>query len=303
MTMPLKIAAVACAVALGAVARGEDDYPVDEVAPANPQVVQGQAPAVDLGANFDANLFSAGGLSTIVNRGAPGQDRAAAGAALRAAFQKQGDDRLAKVDAICELSAAQRGKLKRAIDADVRHLMDDIEPKRLHYQGVKATFNDKEWRQFQHDLQMCQQRVQGLFDAESLWEKALPATLDATQLGRLTAENDARRAYRWRAIVARALVGFDDWLGLDQEQYEALEALLVAKQPRLRLDGPAWRAGSHDAANDTMFVPMVLARVDGEQLRAILNERQQQALRPIITSAAGWREILETRGVIEKGNQ
>lgn len=302
MTMPLTIAAVACAVALGAVARGEDDYPVDEVAPANnPQVVQGAA--VDLGANFDANIFFAGGLSTIVNQGAPVQDSAAAAAAVRAAFQKQGDDRLAKVDAICALSAAQRAKLKRAIDADVRHLMDDIEPKRLQYQGVKATFNDKEWRQFQHDLQLCQQRVQGLFDAESLWEKALPATLDAAQLGRLTAENDARRAYRWRAIVTRALVGFDDWLGLDQGQYEALEALLVAKQPRLRLDGPAWRAGSQDAANDTMLVPMVLARVDGKQLRAILNERQEQALRPMITSAAGWREILETRGAIEKGNQ
>lgn len=288
------LAAIACAVALGAAARAEDDRVVDEV-PAI-AVPEGQQHSVDLGVQFDANLCSQVGLP--VDHQRPRAAGAVVGESPLLAFaKKQGDARLAKIEAICSLSASQQRKLRVAIDADVRRLMEDVEPIRRKYQGVKVTFNDQRWRESQQEMQRCVERVRGLFDADSLLEKSLPTTLDDAQRDRLTAENEARRATRWRGLVAQTLVRFDDLLGLDQRQYDLLEAMLVAQRPRLRLDV------SGEFSTEQMIVPMVLAGVDAQQLRAILSERQRQALAQQVTHAKQWRQMLEARGLLEKENK
>lgn len=294
MTKPLTITAVACAAVLAVAARGEDDHPVDDVAQF--RGVQRQGHEVDLGAHFDANLLSVVEL-VLGNNRAPSKEKGEG--RLRAALEKRGDAWLARIDALCGLSAAQRSKLELAIAYDIRRLMEDLEPTLLKYRGVKTSVNDPKWVQCQEDMARCQQRIRGLLGSQSLFEKSLPTTLDAAQFGRLTADSEARRQYRWRGLVAVAMVGFDDMLGLDQQQCDALEALLVAKQPRMR-DENVMGGNPTVAHAERMLVPMVLSGIDGQQLQAILNERQEKALMTVVGPTKFWRQHLEGQGVLEK---
>lgn len=300
-------AAVAVAL-IGAVVRGEDDRAVDDVPPAARQIQeQQQANRVDLGAQFDQNVFhqSGGGFSvTAVHlRPAPtggNGDQAPQSSALMVA-RKAADVRLAQIDSVCSLTDAQRRKLRLAMESDVRRLTEAIEAERRKYQGVEVSFADqagqKKWQQFQHDVQRCRERLGGLFDADSLLTKVLPTTLDAEQNARLTAENAARRSARWRGLVAEAMHKFDDLLGLDQRQYDEIEKLLLEREPALRVDRPNAR---QDLNNQQMLVSLVLSEIDAQRLQGIVSGRQWQALAQFANQGKSMRSSIDAQGLLEK---
>jgi hypothetical protein len=166
---------------------------------------------------------------------------------------------------------------------------------------VEVNFNDqagqRKWQQFQQDVQRCRQRLQALFDADSLFAKVLPTTLDAEQYGRLNAENAARRTHRWKALVATTLLKYDDLLGLDQRQHEEIEKLLLEREPALRIDRPANRQDLHA---QQMLVSMVLSEVDGKQLQGIVSERQWKTLAQLAQQGKAMRSYIEAQGLLEK---
>ena len=298
----------ASVLVVGRLTHGEDDRAVDEVAPAIQQMQeQQQANRIDLGANFDSNVFqqSGGGFSLTGGRRRPsptgGDGDQVPESPTLAAVRKLGDARLAQVDSVCGLTDAQRRKLRLAMESDIRRLTEEIDAERRKYQDVEVNFNDqvgqRKWQQFQQDVQRCRQRLQGLFDAESLFAKVLPTTLDAEQYGRLTAETAARRSCRWRALVAATMLKYDDMLGLDQRQYEEIEKLLLEREPALRIDRPANRQDMHA---QQMLVAMVLAEVDGKRLQAAVSERQWKTLAQLTNQGKAMRSYIEAQGLLEK---
>lgn len=307
---------VACAIGSlvtgGATGRAEDDRAVDDVPAGAAQQAQQQANWIDLGANFDTNVFqqTGGGFSLTHGRRrqpAPGTSRPETGAAAAAesptlaTIRKLGDARLARIDAACGLTEVQRRKLRLAMESDIRRLAEEIDAERRKYQGVEVNFADQDgqrrWQQFQQDVQRCRERLQGLLNTESLFMKVLPTTLDPGQYARLTAETDARRVVVWKGLVAAAMLKLNDLMGLDQGQHEELEKLLLAKQPPLRLEGFASRQNQHA---QQMLVFMVLSEIDGERLRAGMSERQAKMLAQFAAQGKAMRSFIEAQGLLEK---
>jgi hypothetical protein len=300
--------AAVAVVLIGAVVRGEDDRAVDDVPPAARQMQeQQQANRVDLGAQFDQNVFqdTGGGFHVIAGRrrvtttGAAG-DQGPEVSALMVA-RKAADVRLAQIDSVCSLTDTQRRKLRLAMESDVRRLAEAIEAERRKYQGVEVNFGDqagqKKWQQFQQDVQRCRERLRGLFDADSLLTKVLPTTLDAEQNARLTAESAARRSARWRGLVAAAMHKFDDLLGLDERQYDEIEKLLLEREPALRVDRPGSR---QDFNAQQMLVSLVLSEIDAQRLQGIVSGRQWQMLAQIANQGKSMRSYIEAQGLLEK---
>lgn len=294
---------------LGTVVRGEDDRAVDDVSPAAQQLQeQQQANRIDLGANFDNNVFQESGGGFSLTHGGRRRPSPTGGDADQvpesptlAVARKIGAARLARIDSICDLTDTQRRKLRLAMESDIRRLTESIDTERQKYQGVEVNFNDqagqRKWQQFQQDVQRCREQMQGLFGAESLFAKVLPTTLDASQCARLTAENDARRSSRWRGLVASAMLKFDDLLGLDQRQHEEIEKLLLEREPALRIDRPANRQDMHA---QQMLVSMVLAEIDAKRLQAIVSERQWKTLAQVANQGKAMRSYIEAQGLLEK---
>lgn len=298
----------AALLAVGPVAHGEDDRAVDDISPAARQMEeQQQGNRIDLGSNFDTNVFqqSGNGFSLSHGRRRPsptgGDGDQVPESPTLAAARTLGAARLAQIDSVCSLAEAQRRKLRLAMESDIRRLADEIDAERQKYQGVEVNFNDqagqRKWQQFQQDVQRCRQRLQALFDADSLFAKVLPTTLDAEQYGRLNAENAARRTHRWKALVATALLKYDDLLGLDQRQHEEIEKLLLEREPALRIDRPANRQDLHA---QQMLVSMVLSEVDGKQLQGIVSERQWKTLAQLAQQGKAMRSYIEAQGLLEK---
>jgi hypothetical protein len=298
----------AALLAVGPVARGEDDRAVDDISPAARQMEERQqGNRIDLGSNFDTNVFQQSGNGFSLNHGRQrpsptgGDGDQVPESPTLGAARKLGEDRLTQIESVCSLAEAQRRKLRLAMESDIRRLAEEIDVERRKYQGVEVNFNDqagqRKWQQFQQDVQRCRQRLQALFDADSLFAKVLPTTLDAEQYGRLNAENAARRTHRWKALVATTLLKYDDLLGLDQRQHEEIERLLLEREPALRIDRPANRQDLHA---QQMLVSMVLSEVDGKQLQGIVSERQWKTLAQLAQQGKAMRSYIEAQGLLEK---
>lgn len=305
-------AAAAALLCFAAVVRGEDDRAVDDLPPTVQQFQEQQrANRVNLGTNFDRNVFhQLGGGFSLNNQRFPRTaptggdgDQVPESSALIVA-RKLGDARLAQIDSVCDLTDAQRRKLRLAMESDVRRLAEAIDTERRKYQGVEVNFNDQDgqrvWQQFQQDVQLCRERVQGLFAAESLLTKVLPTTLDSEQFARLTAENAARRSCRWRGLVAAAMLRLDNLLGLDQRQYDEIEKLLLEREPALRVDRPVRHQDMHA---QQMLVWLVLSEIDARRLQGIMSGRQWQALAQLANQGKAMQSYIEAQGLLEKAPQ
>ena len=295
--------------------RGEDDLMVEEPVALQPQAEQQQL--VDLGANFDANLFEQqgsgwvmrgdNGLQLIENGRRIGRPAVASDevrppesptfARLRALAEKH----LARIDDACELDDRQRHKLRLAIESDIRRVTEDVDVIRRRYVGVRVNFNDqqgqKQWHQFQQDVQQCRLRLRGLSSSGSLFAKVLPTTLDERQLAGIERETRARRSFRWRAMVVAVLVKLDDTLGLDQAQHDLLEATLIAREPALRVDelGPQQ---DNDHVRQ-MLVAMVLSGADTDRIKAAVSERQWRTLGLLLNQGKSMQSWIEQQGILE----
>lgn len=302
--------AVLC-VLLGAAVRADDDRVVEEPE-AGPAAAQ-EPHFIELGANFDANLFEQAGNGWVL-RGDGGRrprgnlvvvpageaDPLAESSAWRQA-RALGEKRLARLDEACRLSEAQRQALRLAIESDIRRFADEVDAVRSRYDGLRINMNDqagqKQWHQFQQDVQRCRNQLRGLFDEQSLFGRVLAGTLDERQLAGVVKESRARRSFRWRAMVATTLVKMDDALGLSQRQHESIERALLQREPALRTDDPA--AERDDAHLQMNLVYMVLSEADAGPIKAELSERQWRALALFMNQGKAMRSWIEQQGVLE----
>jgi hypothetical protein len=319
------VALLAAVTAATGSSRGEDDRVVEEAAAVEAQPEQQHL--IDLGSNFDANLFEQqgngwvlrgdnGGLQIqaqaqlIINgrRIVNGRQVPIAGDEERPpespAFARAraiAEKRLARIDDACSLTDAQRRTLRLAIESDIRRFAVEVDEIRGAYAGVRVNLNDQEgqktWHRFQQDVQQCRQRLHGLFDSGSLFSKVLPSTLDERQVAGIAAERRDRRSFRWRAMVVSVVLKLDDMLGLTQKQHDVIEAALLAKEPALRIDELA--AGQENGHLQQNLVYMVLAGADTAAVKAVTSERQWQTLSLLMNQGKSMRSWIEQQGILE----
>jgi len=280
----------------------DDTVPVAE--PAG-QPISRPPNMIDLGANFDPNLFDQPGNGWSIRHGVQGvregDDRIHDSPALSRS-RTLGGKQIERIDAACGLSAEQRRRLKLAVESDARWFATEIDTIRGRYAGNNVNMNDvagqKQWHAFQQDVQRCRNRLRQMFGEESLFAASLPATLDERQLACLAAERASRRSFHWRAMVAEVLVRLDDTLGLSQRQHEELEKMLLAREPPLRIDEAAVLRDDPNVRRH--LVLLVLSEVDGRVLRAAVSDRQWPALAALANQGKGMRSWVEQQGVLEK---
>ena len=303
----------------------EDDRVVEE--PPAPQAQADQQHLIDLGANFDANLFEQGGNGWVLRGGNANVVVAPQGQLILngrrmvlpggpAAAEEQppespsfararslGEKRLERIAASSDLTDAQQRKLRLAMESDIRRFAATVDATRARYAGVRVNLNDpegqKKWHQFQQDVQECRQLLRRLFDSGSLFAAALPSTLDAAQVARIDAELRARRSFRWRTMVVSTLAKMDDMLGLSQSQHDLLAQALLANEPPLRIDELS--PEQENAHLQLNLVYMVLSGVDATPLQKATSERQWRTLALLMNQGKSMRSWIEQQGILETG--
>lgn len=300
------VAVTIAAGLLPGAARAEDDA-VREAVAGQPQDEQ-EGNLADLGANFDSNVFeqtegwvirpnnlARGPLGGVA--GAGGEADSPAVARVRAV----GAARLARVERACDLNASQQRKLELAIESDIRRCIAEIEETRRLYAGTRVNMRSPEgqqqWNRFQQDVQRCRRRLMTLFDEGSLFSESLSTVLDEGQLSILTAESAARRSFRWKSLVAKAMLRLDDTLALTQEQHTEVERLLLEKEPALRVDG--WLRQRNEQG-EQMLVFMVLAEVDQKALRAAVGEDRWKTVVMFANQGRSMRSWIQGQGLLEQ---
>jgi len=318
------VAAALLAAGLGTFvgrAVAEDDRVVEE-----PSVAQAQADQqhlIDLGANFDANLFEQQGNGWVLRGGngiqmqgrvrmivngrvvlggahAVAADRPAE-SPTHARARAVAEQRLERIDAACELTDRQRLQLRLAVESDIRRFAAAIDAMRMKYAGVQVNLNDQEgqkkWHQFQQDVEQCRRLLRGLFEGDSLFARSLPTTLDAAQLDGIETETKERRAFRWRAMVSVTLVRLDDMLGLTQAQHDVVERALIAHQPPLRIDALGPEQDNNHLQHNLVY--LVLSGCDPGPLRAAVSERQWRSLALLMNQGKSMRSWIEQQGILD----
>jgi hypothetical protein len=320
-TAILWLTAVAVPV-MGVSGRGDDDRIVDSTAPGGQQLqLERQANTIDLAANFDANLLN-NRRGVFINNNVVFNNMGVQGRnGKRVVSPTGGDDdqipdspvleqarlaadrRLARIDDICQLSDAQRLKLRLAMESDIRGVVGQVELERRKYAGKQVQLNDIEgqraWQQFQQDLQRCRTRLLGLFETDSLFAKSLSTVLDPRQYERLSAENKARRSFAWRSMVVTVLLRLDEGLGLSQSQHDSIERVLLAHEPPLRIDQTSGLANGNNQHLRQMLVYMVLSDIDPAMVRKGLSDRQWNTLAMLMNQGKAMRSWIEQQGVFE----
>lgn len=316
------------AVLVAAAARGEDDHVVDQPGPAATQAEQQHL--IDLGANFDANLFEQQGNGWVLRgdanvnviqggqlllgngrrvivrgglvAGGGGEERPPESPTFARA-RLLGERRLERIAAACDLTEAQRRTLGLAMESDIRRFAAGVDATRSRYAGVRVNLNDpegqKKWQQFQQDVQQCRLSLRRLFDAGSLFAATVPSTLDPAQVAGIDAEVRARRSFRWRAMVVSTLTKLDDMLGLTQEQHDLVAAALLAREPALRTDEPS--PEQENAHLQLNLVYMVLSGVDSLPLQKALSPRQWRSLALLMNQGKSMRSWIEQQGILDPG--
>lgn len=290
----LLVALLACSAA-GA---GDDDVVVDDDLAATVR----QPNMIDLGANFDTNLFEQQGQAWVMRTGTGRDARALPASPALARARELGLRRIRRMEAACTLTEPQRSRLMLAVESDARRFAAEVDAVRAKYAGRRVDMNDpagqREWNAFQQEVGRCRDKLRTLFDESGLLAKSVPTILDERQVACLTAEQAARRSFHWRAIVLEAMTKIGDSLGLNQRQHDAIVGELLSHEPPLRIEEQP--SGQFDVNWRRHLVLMVLAEIDAKSIRAAVSERQWLGLTPMMNQGRAMRSAIEAQGFLER---
>jgi hypothetical protein len=286
-----------------------DDHVAEDspaIAQPNPQAFQ-----VNLGQQFE-HFVRRDLLGAVLGAGGRSPEDGAnqSSVAETIAFLRSlGASRVASIDVVCGLSPTQRKRLRFAVDSELGNVIEELESAHAKYVGAVVEIDRHNpasqgpMREFQRDTQRLLQRRRSLLGGDSTLAKSLPTTLDDDQLARLTAETEARRDLRWRAIVALLLEDIDTCLGLDQRQYDAVERMLLEERPLLRVDVAVAPNAGHNQQTEQMLALLVLSEIDGRRLQATIGERQWKVLSQWREQGARVRSHVASMGILEQASQ
>ncbi len=222
-------------------------------------------------------------------------------------LKKSFEPQLTRLDRDCGLSAEQHRLLQLALESDIRRVAEDVDRDRRKYVGATVNLVDQagqqKWNQLHQDIQRCRQAIQR-FDqgADGLFWKARDSVLTAPQRTKANAETEARLASRWKAVVNVALSRWDEVLGLDRQQFDELERLLLEKRPSLRVNSgglPGLGGGAQLFQMSQSLAGMALADIGEQRVRKVVNDRQWTLLSRAAQAGKQMRPQLEQQGLLE----
>lgn len=222
-------------------------------------------------------------------------------------LKKSFEPHLTRLDRDCGLSAEQHRLLQLALESDLRRVAEDVDRDRRKYVGATVNLVDQagqqKWNQLHQDIQRCRQAIQR-FDqgADGLFWKAQDSVLTAPQRTKADAETEARLASRWKAVVDVALTRWDEVLGLDRQQFDELERLLLEKRLSLRANSgtlPGLGGGQQLFQMSQSLAGMALADIGEQRIRKVVNDRQWALLHHAAQAGRQMRPHLEQQGLLE----
>lgn len=328
----LAASALAVTLMLGQGGRAEDDRIVDdaELAALESGAAQMQhgRNEQNLQAYFDSNILGlfgpvhhqqrvvrrimrGGGQMVVAVNGQQPQAAPAADASGESpvfiGLKKSSEPHLTRLDRYCGLSPEQHRLLQLALESDIRRVAEDVDHDRRKYIGATVNLADQagqqKWNQLHQDMQRCRQVLQR-FDqgADGLFWKARDSVLTAPQLTKANAETEACLASRWKAVVNVALTRWDDVLGLDRQQFDELERLLLENRPSLRVNSgtlPGLGGGPQLFQMSQALAGVALADIGEQRVRKVVNDRQWTLLSRAAQSGKQMRPHLEQQGLLE----
>jgi hypothetical protein len=221
--------------------------------------------------NFDQWVFPG------VNNAKMGQER----------LYNQATLRLTEIDRICQLSAAQKEKLKLAARGDLERFAEEVEAVRRKFQEAKNDQNAM--NQIWQDIQPLQiKQATGLMGPDSLLSKVLPKTLNQEQAAAYQVVVDRRRRFQYRAAIASSLVTLQNTVPLEHRQREALIKLLLEETQ------PPERTGQYDY----YLVMYRMAHLPAAKVQPLLEQRQWQTLQQQFNQYRGMRQFLIEQGLL-----
>jgi len=227
-----------------------------------------------------------------------------------ATVRHRGERYIMTIERICRLDPDQVHRLRMALESDLKRLAGEIAGVRGKYTGgmVAATPQglDRDLlATLRTDAQACRQRIETALGSGSLMAVVSRDVLAPEQEAVFDEWLAARRAGRWRAMVAAVLISLDEsGLGLSEKQFTALEQSLLASVPPLDV----WRSTT-GIALDSRIVrfqsPLVLSLLGRRRAdwQPLLDPRQQAHLDRLIEQAgdpAAVETLLVAQGILEE---
>jgi len=218
------------------------------------------------------------------------------------------DRRLLQVAAladVCGLMEAQRRKFETAARLDMARTFDGIEAVRQKYAGrtvdLQNPAGQAEWQRFQQDALAVQTRLQETGGPESLLEKVIAQILDDGQRADWRREVELRRRHQWQGVVDAGMSQFDTALGLTTAQHEAVEKLLMDKPLRVN-DAKVRLHGGHVAPYICNICKYALSKLDQQQLKALVNDRQWKTLGTLVEQGRAIAvHLKQQKMIVEEG--
>jgi hypothetical protein len=135
--------------------------------------------------------------------------------------------KIESLDKVCELSVAQKKKLRLAGLGDIKRFFDGCESVKRKYQSIEHDMQ-RQLREFHQDINRLRATWQGgLFGEDSLLVKSLRRTLTNEQFARYQGIADERRASRHRANIEKAVALLQRGAALRELQRQELVKLLT----------------------------------------------------------------------------
>ncbi len=225
-------------------------------------------------------------------------------------MREVGEERIATLDRVCGLSAAQRNGLRMALESDLRRAAGEIDRVRHKYAGQRMPATpqglDRERIEtLRADALACRRRIDQLWRAGSLFASVSTGMLSEGQREMVESWLADRRAARWETMVRLVLGQFDDTvLGLSREQHAALLEPLLADVPPLVVfeDVPPGTTSTKFSNLQSLLVSHRLGRLDKAALRPLFDPRQWAALETLLGQhgePADVARLLVEQGILE----
>jgi hypothetical protein len=195
--------------------------------------------------------------------------------------------RLEAANHACELSPAQREKLRLAGEGDLKRLSRSIGQAREAYREIGQ--DQQKLNAFSQLISKLQTSIQsGVFGESSLYQKVLQETLTKDQAARYELQERERRKFRYEAKIELVLTNFENSLVLRADQRQRLVKLIVDETE------PPKKAGPYDF----YAVLFQAAKLDDEKVKPILDEGQRESFKKVFNQYRGLEQFLRGQGYI-----
>jgi hypothetical protein len=249
----------------GRLARGQDDWDVGKKAVNQPdrQVVMALP-------DFDQWVLG-------------GKNRDQIEAVLKSQLALQ----IASVTLACELSDAQREKLRLAGEGDLIRLYRKLEQLREKFRD--AGQDQQKINTVCSEASTLRIKMQtGLYDDSSLFQKVLRQALNGEQSVRYEQQERERKKFRYEAKIELVLSELENSVSLRAEQRQQLVKLVLDETE------PPKKSGQYDF----YVVLFQMSKLDDAKLKPILDDSQRQSLKKLFDRYQGMEQVLRAQGYL-----